>query len=99
MDPGTLASGSQDGIMKFFDLRSFEMVAQFASNTGSVRDLQFNPHSFYQVSTFSSGSKDTSKKSRTTYDPEYFCSHGPDPIKLFSASIHAVVKYQPVREA
>jgi hypothetical protein len=28
MDPSTLASGSQDGIMKFFDLRSFEMVAQ-----------------------------------------------------------------------
>jgi WD40 repeat protein len=53
MDPGTLASGSQDGIMKFFDLRSFEMVAQFVSNTGSVRDLQFNPHSFYQVSKLS----------------------------------------------
>ena len=49
MDPSTLASGSQDGIMKFFDLRSFDMVAQFFSNTGSVRDLQFNPHAFYQV--------------------------------------------------
>jgi WD40 repeat protein len=49
MDPSTLASGSQDGIMKFFDLRSFDMVAQFLSNTGSVRDLQFNPHAFHQV--------------------------------------------------
>ena len=49
MDPSLLASGSQDGIMKFFDLRSFDMVTQFLSNTGSVRDLQFNPHAFYQV--------------------------------------------------
>ena len=48
MDPSTLASGSQDGVMKFFDLRSFEILSQFVSNTGSVRDLQFNPHAVHQ---------------------------------------------------
>jgi WD40 repeat protein len=52
MDPTSLASGSQDGIMKFFDLRSFEIMAQFSSNAGSVRDLQFNPNAFYQVGVF-----------------------------------------------
>lgn len=48
-DTNMLVSGSQDGIMKLFDIRSLETVAQFVSNNESVRDVQFNPHSYNQV--------------------------------------------------
>lgn len=40
-----LISGSQDGTMKTFDLRIKEAIKTFFSNTESVRDVQFSPHS------------------------------------------------------
>ncbi|CAG0879574.1 unnamed protein product [Darwinula stevensoni] len=40
----SLLSGSQDGTMKFFDLRKKEAVITFHSNAESVRDVEFNPH-------------------------------------------------------
>ncbi|KAK7793188.1 hypothetical protein R5R35_012832 [Gryllus longicercus] len=39
-----LISGSQDGTMKCFDLRTKEATRTFYSNTESVRDVQFSPH-------------------------------------------------------
>lgn len=47
-DPNCLLSGSQDGLMKLFDLRQREAVAcaTFVSNSESVRDVQFSPAAF-----------------------------------------------------
>ncbi|XP_066997844.1 GATOR2 complex protein WDR24 isoform X2 [Anabrus simplex] len=43
-EPNWLISGSQDGTMKCFDLRTKEATRTFYSNTESVRDVQFSPH-------------------------------------------------------
>ncbi|XP_072949673.1 GATOR2 complex protein WDR24 [Epargyreus clarus] len=43
-DPALLISGSQDGMMKCFDLRMKEVARTFISNTESIRDVQFSPH-------------------------------------------------------
>ncbi|XP_015608767.1 GATOR complex protein WDR24 isoform X2 [Cephus cinctus] len=43
-EPMWLISGSQDGTMKCFDLRTKEATKTFYSNTESVRDVQFSPH-------------------------------------------------------
>ncbi|XP_077297992.1 WD repeat domain 24 [Arctopsyche grandis] len=43
-EPAWLISGSQDGMMKCFDLRMKEVARTFFSNTESVRDVQFSPH-------------------------------------------------------
>lgn len=43
-EPNRLISGSQDGTMKYFDIRCKTSVATFVSNTESVRDVQFSPH-------------------------------------------------------
>ncbi|XP_018335579.1 GATOR complex protein WDR24 [Agrilus planipennis] len=43
-EPNRLISGSQDGTMKYFDIRLKTSVATFHSNTESVRDVQFSPH-------------------------------------------------------
>ncbi|KAK9890774.1 hypothetical protein WA026_012119 [Henosepilachna vigintioctopunctata] len=43
-EPYKLISGSQDGTMRYFDIRVSTAVAIFYSNTESVRDVQFNPH-------------------------------------------------------
>ncbi|CAH0389675.1 unnamed protein product [Bemisia tabaci] len=45
IEPSWLISGSQDGTMKCFDLRVKEAIRTFYSNTESVRDVQFCPHS------------------------------------------------------
>ncbi|XP_060528349.1 GATOR complex protein WDR24 isoform X2 [Cylas formicarius] len=42
-----LISGSQDGTMRYFDIRTKNAVAVFQSNTESVRDVQFSPHNPY----------------------------------------------------
>lgn len=44
IDAPLLISGSQDGTMKCFDLRTKEVIKTFFSNTESVRDVQFSPH-------------------------------------------------------
>ena len=52
-DPSILLSGSQDGTVKHFDLRSKEARMTFTSNSESVRDVQFVPknnNSFTSVS-------------------------------------------------
>ena len=44
-----LLSGSQDSLIKMFDLRNVHCAATFTSNTAeSVRDVQFSPHCEYQ---------------------------------------------------
>lgn len=43
-EPSLLLSGSQDGTMKCFDLRTREVFQTFYSNSESVRDVQFSPH-------------------------------------------------------
>ncbi|KAK9751528.1 WD domain, G-beta repeat [Popillia japonica] len=43
-EPNKLISGSQDGTMRYFDIRCKNAVAIFYSNTESVRDVQFSPH-------------------------------------------------------
>lgn len=47
VEPSWLISGSQDGTMKTFDLRTKEATRTFFSNTESVRDVQFSPHSHH----------------------------------------------------
>ncbi|XP_050310799.1 GATOR complex protein WDR24 [Anthonomus grandis grandis] len=46
-ESGRLISGSQDGTMRYFDIRVRNAVSVFVSNTESVRDVQFSPHSPY----------------------------------------------------
>ncbi|CAH1396374.1 unnamed protein product [Nezara viridula] len=48
-----LISGSQDGTMKTFDLRTKEVIKTFFSNTESVRDVQFSPHSHFTFASVS----------------------------------------------
>ena len=43
-DPAVLISGSQDGSIRTFDLRTRECSATFASSQESIRDVQFSPH-------------------------------------------------------
>ena len=56
-EPSLLLSGSQDGTMKLFDLRKEEGQVTFPSNTESVRDVQFNPHGYWQFSAVSETGK------------------------------------------
>ncbi|CAG9865072.1 unnamed protein product [Phyllotreta striolata] len=46
-EPNKLISGSQDGTLRYFDIRLKSAVAIFYSNTESVRDVQFSPHNSY----------------------------------------------------
>ncbi|CAH1984863.1 unnamed protein product [Acanthoscelides obtectus] len=52
-EPNRLISGSQDGTMRYFDIRVKSAVAVFYSNTESVRDVQFSPHNPYTFSAVS----------------------------------------------
>ncbi|XP_063891924.1 GATOR2 complex protein WDR24 [Helicoverpa armigera] len=56
-EPALLISGSQDGMMKCFDLRMKEVARTFISNTESIRDVQFSPH---QAHTFAAVSENGS---------------------------------------
>ncbi|KAL1463760.1 hypothetical protein WDU94_015482, partial [Cyamophila willieti] len=53
VEPNWLISGSQDGTMRLFDIRCQESTKIFQSNTESVRDVQFNPHSAYAFASVS----------------------------------------------
>ncbi|XP_030761765.1 GATOR complex protein WDR24 [Sitophilus oryzae] len=46
-EPFKLISGSQDGTMRYFDIRVPAAVTIFQSNTESIRDVQFSPHNAY----------------------------------------------------
>lgn len=48
-----LLSGSQDGTMKYFDIRMKAAVMTFVSNAESVRDVQFNPHQCFSFAAVS----------------------------------------------
>ncbi|KAL0882789.1 hypothetical protein ABMA27_016337 [Loxostege sticticalis] len=52
-EPALLISGSQDGMMKCFDLRMKEVARTFISNTESIRDVQFSPHQANQFAAVS----------------------------------------------
>ncbi|KAJ8910391.1 hypothetical protein NQ315_003512 [Exocentrus adspersus] len=52
-EPYKLISGSQDGTIRYFDLRMKSAVSVFYSNTESVRDVQFSPHNPYTFSAVS----------------------------------------------
>ncbi|XP_066247977.1 GATOR2 complex protein WDR24 [Euwallacea similis] len=52
-EPYKLISGSQDGTMRYFDIRVKNAVSVFYSNTESVRDVQFSPHNSYTFSAVS----------------------------------------------
>ncbi|XP_028162519.1 GATOR complex protein WDR24-like, partial [Ostrinia furnacalis] len=52
-EPALLISGSQDGMMKCFDLRMKEVARTFISNTESIRDVQFSPHQAHQFAAVS----------------------------------------------
>ncbi|XP_040581283.1 GATOR2 complex protein WDR24 [Lepeophtheirus salmonis] len=52
-EPSWLLSGSHEGIVKLFDIRSLESISQFFSNTEGVRDVQFNPHNTHQFASVS----------------------------------------------
>ncbi|XP_041979515.1 GATOR complex protein WDR24 [Aricia agestis] len=52
-EPGLLISGSQDGMMKCFDLRMKEVARTFISNTESIRDVQFSPHAAHVLAAVS----------------------------------------------
>ena len=52
-----LISGSQDGTMKLFDMRVEKSGQTFHSMTESVRDVQFNPHSYHQFCAVSENGK------------------------------------------
>jgi len=56
-EAGLLISGSQDGTMKLFDMRLDKPSETFPSNTESVRDVQFNPHAYWQFSAVSENGK------------------------------------------
>jgi len=56
-EAGLLISGSQDGTMKLFDMRLDKPSETFHSNTESVRDVQFNPHAYWQFSAVSENGK------------------------------------------
>ncbi|XP_068157642.1 GATOR2 complex protein WDR24 [Drosophila tropicalis] len=43
-EPNILISGSQDGTIKCFDIRSDKSVNTYFSNSESVRDVKFSPH-------------------------------------------------------
>jgi len=54
-DQNVILSGSQDGHMKLFDLRSRELAADFSSgpNGAAIYDIDFNPHFSPQFSAVS----------------------------------------------
>ena len=57
IEPWWLISGSQDGTMKLFDMRVEKSGQTFHSMTESVRDVQFNPHSYHQFCAVSENGK------------------------------------------
>ncbi|XP_058806827.1 GATOR complex protein WDR24 [Phymastichus coffea] len=71
-EPMWLISGSQDGTMKCFDLRTKEATRTFYSNTESVRDVQFSPH---QAHTFAAVSENGHVQLWDLRRPEKYYQH------------------------
>ncbi|CAM9989632.1 unnamed protein product [Pylaiella littoralis] len=55
-DHAQLLSGSQDGFLKIWDVRSSKEIACFNSNFGAVRDVQYSPlQEFHFAAVFNNG--------------------------------------------
>ncbi|KPI95788.1 WD repeat-containing protein 24 [Papilio xuthus] len=101
-EPSLLISGSQDGMMKCFDLRMKEVARTFISNTESIRDVQFSPH---QAHTFAAVSEngtvqvwDSRRSERCLQQftahsgPVFACDWHPDVPWLATASRDKTIK-------
>ncbi|XP_056635992.1 GATOR complex protein WDR24 isoform X2 [Diorhabda sublineata] len=90
-EPNKLISGSQDGTMRYFDIRVKSAVAVFYSNTESVRDVQFSPHSPYAFSAVSDNGSvqlwDIRKPEK--YQQQYTAHSGP----VFACDWHPEVTW------
>ncbi|XP_032663796.1 GATOR complex protein WDR24 isoform X2 [Odontomachus brunneus] len=101
-EPMILISGSQDGTMKCFDLRTKEAVKTFLSNTESVRDVQFCPHQLHMFAAVSENGHvqqwDMRRPDRyfqhfTAHSgPIFACDWHPESIWLATASRDKTIK-------
>ncbi|EFX79073.1 hypothetical protein DAPPUDRAFT_52862 [Daphnia pulex] len=83
-----LLSGSQDGTMKYFDIRMKAAVMTFVSNAESVRDVQFNPYQCFSFAAVSENGtvqlwdlrrQDRSEKQFTAHSgPVFACDWHPE---------------------
>ncbi|KAL3269120.1 hypothetical protein HHI36_008201 [Cryptolaemus montrouzieri] len=101
-EPNRLISGSQDGTMRYFDIRIPSAVAIFYSNTESVRDVQFSPHNPYNFASVSENGSvqlwdvrktDRHQQQYTAHSgPIFACDWHPDVSWLATASRDKTIK-------
>ncbi|CAH2048923.1 unnamed protein product, partial [Iphiclides podalirius] len=101
-EPALLISGSQDGMMKCFDLRMKEVARTFISNTESIRDVQFSPHQAHAFAAVSENGTvqvwDSRRSERCLQQftahsgPVFACDWHPDVPWLATASRDKTIK-------
>ncbi|XP_045773380.1 GATOR complex protein WDR24 [Maniola jurtina] len=101
-EPALLISGSQDGMMKCFDLRMKEVARTFISNTESIRDVQFSPHQAHVFAAVSENGTvqlwDARRHERALHQftahsgPVFACDWHPDVPWLATASRDKTIK-------
>ncbi|XP_045497896.1 LOW QUALITY PROTEIN: GATOR complex protein WDR24 [Colias croceus] len=101
-EPSLLISGSQDGMMKCFDLRMKEVARTFISNTESIRDVQFSPHTAHLFAAVSENGTvqlwDARRHERALHQftahsgPVFACDWHPDVPWLATASRDKTIK-------
>ncbi|VVD05399.1 unnamed protein product [Leptidea sinapis] len=101
-EPSLLISGSQDGMMKCFDLRLKEVARTFISNTESIRDVQFSPHAAHWFAAVSENGTvqvwDARRHDRALHHftahsgPVFACDWHPDVPCLATASRDKTIK-------
>ncbi|XP_049873405.1 GATOR complex protein WDR24 [Pectinophora gossypiella] len=101
-EPALLISGSQDGMMKCFDLRMKEVARTFISNTESIRDVQFSPHAAHTFAAVSENGSvqlwDVRRHERCLHQftahsgPVFACDWHPDLPWLATASRDKTIK-------
>ncbi|XP_064072807.1 GATOR2 complex protein WDR24 [Vanessa tameamea] len=101
-EPALLISGSQDGMMKCFDLRMKEVARTFISNTESIRDVQFSPHVAHAFAAVSENGTvqlwDARRHERALHQftahsgPVFACDWHPDVPWLATASRDKTIK-------
>ncbi|XP_045516555.1 GATOR complex protein WDR24 isoform X2 [Pieris brassicae] len=101
-EPSLLISGSQDGMMKCFDLRMKEVARTFISNTESIRDVQFSPHTAHVLAAVSENGTvqlwDARRHERPLHQftahsgPVFACDWHPDVPWLATASRDKTIK-------
>ncbi|CAH0715219.1 unnamed protein product, partial [Brenthis ino] len=101
-EPALLISGSQDGMMKCFDLRMKEVARTFISNTESIRDVQFSPHQAHAFAAVSENGTvqlwDARRHERALHQftahsgPVFACDWHPDVPWLATASRDKTIK-------